>query len=129
MAKKIQFKTPTIPRVVFSVFVMGMLSITYLAPEKISTKYLPVIGNFLLHLSHTHPQIVAGIFWMTWFIHFLEASYAAWISFTLFHKTANSVCWFIQTFFLGLPSTRLIIELSNQRPLSSMGRVRSHSIQ
>ena len=29
---------------------------------QISTKYLPVIGNFLLHLSRTHPQVKsAGI--------------------------------------------------------------------
>lgn len=129
MAKKPEFKIPTLPKVLLSVFIMGLLSITYLAPEKISTKYLPVIGNFLLHLSHTQPQIVAGIFWMTWFIHFLEASYAAFISFTMFHKTVNSACWFIQTFLLGLPSTKLILDISNRRPLSSMRRVRSLSIQ
>lgn len=129
MAKKAQFRTPTLPKVLLSVFIMGLLSLTYLSPELISTKYLPIIGNFLLHLAKTHPQIVSRIFWMTWFIHCLEASYAAWLSFTMFHKTANSIAWFLQTFLLGLPSTKLIIDISNRKPLSSMNRVRSHSIQ
>jgi len=129
MAKNPQFRTPSFPKVLLSVFIMGLLSLSHLAPELISTKYLPIIGNFLLHLSKTHPQVISRIFWMTWFIHILEASYAAWLSFSMFHKTANSLAWFLQTLFLGLPSTKLIIDLSRKKPLSSMGRVRSHSIQ
>ena len=39
-----------------NLFFFLLISFVFCLPQ-ISTKYLPIIGNFLLHLSKTHPQV------------------------------------------------------------------------